>query len=61
MELSECSPIPVNESLRAKKLNESTSRLVSYVRSDIPVEVSVYEGDFSGLAIHTHQSSFGFL
>ena len=40
---------------------EKPSRLVSYTRWSISANVSTYEDGIPGLAIHTAQSSFGFL
>ena len=54
-------PIPVLEGFSSARSCELPSRLVTYTRSSITANVSIYESGLPGLAIHTAQSSFGFL
>ena len=60
-ELPDNSPVPVIENFIASNSSERPSRLVVYVRSDLPVTIQAYSDGLPALMINTAQSSFAFI
>ena len=60
-ELPENSTIPVIENFTASKSYDVPSRLVTYVRSDLPVDIKPYHDSLPAMIITMPQSSFAFI